>query len=530
VQPPGYPVIEFHQFNSPTSDDKLLLFCAPAKAIANWAGIPQKGWHMRMLYQRWVSPTREGQLINFWNVASEPREDQPKKYILGPTALTIALHDAPVIENGCISLDYDSVLPSGLTEAEALKTVAAIAKDRISKRLSPSQIEKLLLFEEDPCGDLIDVEHDYVFEGVLQLAQMVADPDWFIDEHSLDLEMQRDLISALEAMCRPALVVDGQHRLFGAARCDRQVLLPVVAIPDCPWPEQIYQFVVINEKAQRVETSLLTDIFGSSLTKKEQTGLRNQLERSNVSIEDRIAAVIASRSVDSPFFNMVKVKLEGPPPEGANPFIPESAIRLMIDGGGRMARGWRNDDEFYEWYIKPTFPERSQWDNWTDGKWRAYWFRFWQTVGEFYNQESSQELWCRTQQSNLTKAVTLRLFQRLFMEQAISRMKRMEDNLTDLIELLGDEELAREKVEQKMAERSIPSDLNAFADSVRDWFLSHGVPVRFFTYPWKGSLDDAQGQSDLWTEMEKAFEVSQDPKKRYRATNTDVFAVGGNNN
>jgi len=51
-----YPVIRFHQFADGDQDDDLLyLFAAPASAIAAWAGIPRKGWRVRMLYQRWVT-------------------------------------------------------------------------------------------------------------------------------------------------------------------------------------------------------------------------------------------------------------------------------------------------------------------------------------------------------------------------------------------------------------------------------------------------------------------------------------------
>src|SRR5690606_38611448 len=105
----------------------------------------------------------------------------------------------------------------------------------------------------------------------------------------------------------------------------------------------IYQFVVVNEKAKRVETSLLTDIFGSSLTRPEQRYLRGKLARVKCEIEPRIAATVASRDPRSPFFNMVKVKLEGAAPGNANPYIPETAIRYLIEGGGETL-GWRTDD------------------------------------------------------------------------------------------------------------------------------------------------------------------------------------------
>ena len=79
-----FPVIRFNQYESAGSDDELLLFSAPAKAIAGWAGIPRKGWHVRMLYQRWITPGRERELKEFWDRASSPDTTAPKKFILGP--------------------------------------------------------------------------------------------------------------------------------------------------------------------------------------------------------------------------------------------------------------------------------------------------------------------------------------------------------------------------------------------------------------------------------------------------------------
>jgi len=71
---------------------------------------------------------------------------------------------------------------------------------------------------------------------------------------------------------------------------------------------------------------------------------------------------------------MVRVRLEGTPPPGTDPYISDATIRRLIDGGSRNARGWRTDDDFYTEFLQHTFPERETRDNWTDGTWRKYWF------------------------------------------------------------------------------------------------------------------------------------------------------------
>ena len=160
----------------------------------------------------------------------------------------------------------------------------------------------------------------------------------------------------MESLVRPALVVDGQHRLYGAQSTSSDVYLPVVALPHSDISDHIYQFVVINEKAEKVDRELLNDIFASSLTPEEQDAMRTQFGRIGVNIEERIAGVLAGRDESSPFYEMVRLNLPNPPEEEANAFISQGIIQNLIDGK-RGSIGWRSDQEFYEAYIQPTFPD-----------------------------------------------------------------------------------------------------------------------------------------------------------------------------
>ncbi|SEB03163.1 DGQHR domain-containing protein [Paraburkholderia sartisoli] len=51
-------------------------------------------------------------------------------------------------------------------------------------------------------------------------------------------------------------VIDGQHRLIGAMKAQKDVLLPVVAFIGLSLDEQIQQFVTVNKEAKGVPTSL----------------------------------------------------------------------------------------------------------------------------------------------------------------------------------------------------------------------------------------------------------------------------------
>lgn len=527
-----YPVIRFSQYHSGGNEDELLLFAAPARVIARWAGIPRKGWRVRMLYQRWLTPRREAELRSFWDEASTRSHGG---YILGPTAITVGLFGDAKFDGNRIVLADESLLSredlSIPNKTDLLSRIAGAVLPRVTSRLTEQQRKILVEFRSDIRAELPDVQHDYVLEFALQLQQMCDVPDYFVESNQLNEQDLGELIVALEQIARPALVVDGQHRLLGAAEAKAEVMLPVVAMPRTGWSEQIYQFIVINEKAQKVESSLLTDIMGSSLTQVEQTEIRAKFSRASVDVESRVAAVIANRDVESPFRGMVVVKLQGSPPGGDQPFITDQTIRLLIDGRTRGARGWRSDDEFYEYYVRPTIQDRAVWDSWSAGRWREYWFAFWRSVADHYNAQASKEkvetpLWDRQQQSNLTKGVALRLFQRLFMEKAVQRVRAAQAASQVLLDELGAEQ-ANSIIERRnrREELVLPTSADSMAQHLQKWFFNPGVPVRLFLYPWLKSLDDSEGQDALWNELQKAYEAAE-RGSRYRASSSSVFASG----
>lgn len=509
-----YKTIRFSQYGSATSGDDLLMFAASAKDLYAWAGIPRKGWNIRMLFQRPITPSRENELKRFWDKASNPEQGQD--YIVGPTAIIIAIQDIEKIGNGDDSIDLSYTCPVNMLgpNAQVTQELAALLLPKLKRRLSGEQWQVIQERNQSPFAKLPEVDNDYVFEFCLQLHQMSFDAARFFSDNEVDQVAQEEIIGAMEAILRPAIVVDGQHRLFGAAHASKEIILPVVAIPHCPWTEQIYQFVVINEKAQKVDQSLLTDIFGSSLTQREQIEIRRKLDRSNVEIESRIAAVVAGRTKGSPFENLVQVKMDGSPPAGISPYISERTIRSLIDGSAQKhSMGWRTNEDFYNEFIAPTFPVRSDWDSWANGVWKRYWFAFWETVKQHYNEQAAKEgklpVWRSDEVTNLTKAVTLRQVQSLFMTICVESMRVIERTRDVLIDAFGDVELADQKILEQRKAKALPADVEEFKAFVRKEFLHKGIPLKVFTANWKKSLDDAQGQVELWEALRTAFDRSR---------------------
>lgn len=96
-------------------------------------------------------------------------------------------------------------------------------------------------------------------------------------------------------------VIDGQHRLVGAAMASRggiDVELPVVAFLDLPTPRQIEQFVTINREAKSVPTSLYLDLLRALPYKKPADVAKERA--ADLATELR-------RSEESPFFERIVV-------------------------------------------------------------------------------------------------------------------------------------------------------------------------------------------------------------------------------
>ena len=527
-----YNYIEFNQFDSGTEDDRLLLFAAKAKDIMGWAGIPRKGWRVRMLYQRFVTSQRKQELASFWERASSPDLTINQKFILSPTAVVVAIQGEPSLNDGKIVLDPTDLID--LTDLRgSLNSLANQVSANVLPRLTDEQTVVLNGLSSDGLyGHSLDFKNDFVFEFSVQLKQMIEDTDRFIAQEGMDANKNdlRELIRSLQSVSRPGIIVDGQHRTVGAHElCEKdsskEVFLPVVAIPNCGWLDQVYQFIVINEKAQKVESGMLNDILTSSISPFEQDKFRGDLARINVDIEKRIQTVLTGRDPDSPFYNMVKLDLPDPPDEVADAYISQGTIKFLIEGGSG-SWSWRTEEDFLEKYILPTFNE-TEWSDHREGKWKDYWYAFWHTIKDHFTplakdlKGSSYEIWDPRQQTNLTLGVGLKMFQRYFMSWVIDKANNVEQLRPGFEAGLPDPESVEVALEDARRRSAIPSDISLFEDSLKNDFLDK-FPVRFFTGNWDTGLDVKHGHEALLSQMKDAHTRSS-----WRASGGGVFVPEG---
>ena len=87
---------------------------------------------------------------------------------------------------------------------------------------------------------------------------------------------------ALEEWQRPALIVDGQHRLHGLALVDEHIPVMVTALLDASSVEQAFQFIVINNKA----TKVLVDNVKSIIAEFDEEELSERLKQARINYKE----------------------------------------------------------------------------------------------------------------------------------------------------------------------------------------------------------------------------------------------------
>jgi DGQHR domain-containing protein len=104
---------------------------------------------------------------------------------------------------------------------------------------------------------------------------------------------------------KPALIVDGQHRLHGVSDYKEENLpLIAVALLDSSPVEQAFQFIVINKKAKSVETDDAKSILADFVKDKEDE-LSNRLQQVRIAYKDTSLVQYINDEESSPFYQTI---------------------------------------------------------------------------------------------------------------------------------------------------------------------------------------------------------------------------------
>ena len=349
--------------------------------------------------------------------------------------------------------------------------------------------------DDEPTGALYENSH------IREFWQEIAARHEIAKEIDREFEQGKFLGFSREALLsylRPVVLVDGQHRLLGALAAataklndtssrrevERRIsegeavetveddimrresrLLPVSLLMSDSAEEQVFQFVVVNQKATPVGRALLGTIISTTLSTAELERVASRLKNAGIPLEESRAVSFMAVREESPFVGRVDRGLTGGRQDGLQWNVMASLITVFRDlRGGRLfgerrdwAATWRqmhlNESGIVEDYAAGGFA--SQFDYWRDfdGPWRRVFVAFWERIrGKFadVSREEAHNYWGRPRTSNLYNKISLTILAADFFQFLVERRRKIasadaiDELVNEWLEEVGDNYFARD--------------------------------------------------------------------------------------
>jgi hypothetical protein len=228
-------------------------------------------------------------------------------------------------------------------------------------------------------------------------------------------EPESELRSLLVSLLRPAMIVDGQHRVWGAYESDQadQIMFTVNAIKDADWVEQVFQFVVLNKQAKPISKGFLTSILNTSLTNGEVDDIEERLETIGIKSTDRRLMKYLNHDPRSPFTDMIA--------EPGEMIGAATKGRLSSQGMLKLIRRWHSiSSQNKSAEMKMFFPAlgvrtltaaREKWKSYDT--WVPYFWAFWAELKSMYEPSA---VWVKADGFELLLIVTMHTLQDYFID------------------------------------------------------------------------------------------------------------------
>ena len=483
----------------------LISFVASAEELLTWAGIPRRASEKLVGFQRTDEPNRVERAKAFFDLGVNQ----------SPTALIIGLHQSLEGISPAVRLEF-------LDDDESQSIRKCILRVRYdSREISLDSIRETIRIqtqvrlnqEQDEVtmgpDDKASIEAEEQALDSNQDEQMVAESDSDAadsasaesveddaeEEIELGRSLLRNLLEALEDIewcqehrddlidiAKPATVIDGQHRVLAARACERNMPFAVIALFNCAWPEQVFQFTVVNYTAKGIPDQFITANAALSLTRFELGELRTRLIQAGVKVVEYELMKVVQFDSRSPFYGLVNLTEKKDP--------SKIGYKTMV----RLAKRWYNANHqvFVELLpnlypdIKGAGAKKRQRDRWKEQDWGEFFLDFWKVVYENYKDYPSHEpdraLW-DVGHSNLIVAIVLVELQEAFLDN----LNQQDEEFFSASDLRRPFEELRDKI-RKRAEKFV------------EW-----IPADFFGTRWGlgGQLSVGPGRIALEASLEK---------------------------
>lgn len=292
---------------------------------------------------------------------------------------------------------------------------------------------------------------DFIKEIAIRHEILKECPQLFSDADDFLGFTRQSLISFI----LPVSLVDGQHRLLGAVdeinhkmesgkfneqlfkliddgytaeEANEKILkmhtrvLPISLLMSTDPSEQVFQFVVINQKATPIERSLLGTIVSTTLTSDEMEGVTKRLTASGIKLEEARAITWAARDPASPFYQLVDRGVNNDASELLQWSVTGKIINIFKELDGGVLFGERNDyakrwkdkflaeSELVSNFDEELFPSAYEYWSSLEGPWRTVFIAFWNKIKSKFSQSTNKDrrnYWGSPRESNLFNKISL---------------------------------------------------------------------------------------------------------------------------
>jgi DGQHR domain-containing protein len=129
---------------------------------------------------------------------------------------------------------------------------------------------------------------------------------------------------------KPALIIDGQHRILALAELPEQPTLLVCAMLGADDLERALHFVVINNKTKRVPADLVKAIF-AELTNQQRESLRKRLSKVGITLGNyEVALDVLNSEKFSPFAGLLDWDINRKGTRRIKPNALEASLRAIV--------------------------------------------------------------------------------------------------------------------------------------------------------------------------------------------------------
>jgi hypothetical protein len=289
---------------------------------------------------------------------------------------------------------------------------------------------------------------------------------------------------ALLTYLKPVVLVDGQHRLGGALFAasaavngpefreeieeritqgeDPEIVresiinriarpLPISLILSDSPGEQVFQFVIVNQKATPVGKALLGTIISTSLSNDEMAAVAGRLKAAGIELIESQAITFLARHPSSPFCNLIERGLTGDSNDLLKWNVFSSLISVFRDlRGGRLygqkndyAEMWRhrclNESKIVEDFESSGFDSAFEYWRQIDGPWRPIFIAFFTKIRECFGNivdPDKPNFWGRPRDSNLFNKVSLNILAADFFQYLTETKSRIDspESVGELVE------------------------------------------------------------------------------------------------